>query len=125
VSFSYERRFRRFELSYFTRIKFSSGGITIEADAVTKNIGLCGLLLESAVTIPFSTPIEFTIIVQGQRIVEPILLTGSGVVVRVKPGDTLGKFAVAVECRQPISQVEDSAEEIDVDPIQLPVRTEC
>lgn len=97
----------------------------VEADAITKNISLCGLLLESDITIPCSTPIEFTIIVRGNRIVEPVLLTGSGAVVREKPAETFGKFALGVECCQPISQAEDSTAEIHLDSIRSPIRAEC
>lgn len=125
MSALYERRFRRFELEYLTRIKFSSEGIMFRADAVTKNISLCGLLLESDVIIPCSTPVEFTIIVRGKRIIEPILLIGSGVVVRLKPAERIGKFAVAVECCQPISQMEDSPAELHPESVQSPIRATC
>jgi len=97
----------------------------VRADAITNNISLCGLLLESDVMIPCSTPIEFTIIVRGQRVIEPILLTGSGIVVRLKPAEAPGKFAVAVECCQPISQMEDSPAELHPKSVQSPVRATC
>lgn len=125
MSVSYERRFRRFELEYLVRIKSSSGGVIVEVDAVTKNISLCGLLLQSDVMIPCSTPVEFAIVVRGKKVVEPIRLTGSGVVVRVKPAETLGTFAVAVECYQPISQMDDSPTESHPVSVGSSIRATC
>jgi hypothetical protein len=106
-----ERRFRRFDLEYFANVVFRCKGVMTEVAAVTKNISLCGLLLESAYSIPCSTPVEFTITVRGKRIVQPVLLAGSGVVVRMKAAESVGKFAIAVDCSEPISQMESPPRE--------------
>jgi hypothetical protein len=120
-----ERKFRRFELEYLVRVMFPCGGVMTEVSAVTKNISLCGLLLESACSIPCRTPVEFTITARGRRIVQPVLLTGSGVVVRVNAAERVGKFAIAVECSQPISQMEHSPAEEYPDWARCQIRADC
>ncbi len=120
-----ERRFRRFELEYLANVRFPRGCVMTEAAAVTKNISLCGLLLESSCLIPCSSPVEFTITVLGRRIAQPVLLTGSGVVVRVKAAETADKFAIAVECSQPICQIEEFRTEENPDSFRSTRRTNC
>ena len=122
---SLERKFRRFELEYLAYVIFPWQGLMIEATAVTKNISLCGLLLESACSIPCCTPLEFTITVQGKLIVQPVILTGSGVVVRVKADETSGKFTIAVECSLPISQTEQSPTQEDPALARCQIRADC
>lgn len=76
-----------------------------EVDAVTKNVSLGGLLLESTCWIPYRTPVEFTITVRGAP-VGPAKLIGAGQVARVEPTETADKFAIAVACDHPISQLD-------------------
>jgi hypothetical protein len=104
---SQERKFRRFNLEYLVRVKFPSGNAMAEVDAVTRNISLGGLLLESACLIPYRSPVEFTITVRGEPISRPIQLTSAGEVVRVEPGETAGGFRIAVAYSQPITHLED------------------
>jgi hypothetical protein len=101
-----KRKFRRFKLEYPVRVRFPSGDVVTEAGAVSRNISLGGLLLESACLIPYRTPVEFAITVRAGPIFRPVKLRGSGEIVRVEPGETADKFAIAVECSQPITQIE-------------------
>jgi hypothetical protein len=77
-----------------------------EADAVSRNIGLRGLLLGSDCLIPYGSPVEFTITMLGGSISRPIKLTGVEKVVRVEPGETINGFEIAIACSQPMTQME-------------------
>jgi hypothetical protein len=101
-----ERRFQRFDLSYPVHVKFPSGNATAEVDAVTRNISIGGLLLESTRRIPYRSPVEFEITLAGPPISRLFQLGGAGEVVRVEPGATTDRFAIAVVCAQPIYQIE-------------------
>jgi hypothetical protein len=98
-----KRKFRRFKLEYPVRVSFSSGDVVTEAGAVSRNISLGGLLLESACLIPYRTPVELVITLRGGTIFRPVKLRGAGEIVRVEPNETGDKFAIAVECSQPIN----------------------
>jgi hypothetical protein len=102
------RKFRRFKLEYPVRVRFPSGDIVTEAEAVSRNVSLGGLLLESACLIPYRTPVEFAITVRSGPIFRPVTLRGAGEIVRVEPSETADKFAIAVECSQPITQMEEA-----------------
>jgi PilZ domain len=103
---SQERKFRRFNLAYFVRVTFPSGTAMAEVDAVSINISVGGLLLEAAGLIPYRTPVEFTITMQGEPISRPIKLKGAGEVVRVEPGESVSGFRIAIACSEPITQME-------------------
>ena len=102
---SYERRFRRFDLSYPVQIKFASGGSTVEVDAVSRNLSLGGLLLDTASAIPRGSQVEFTITLGG-AIPRLIVLGGTGEVVRVEQRKEENRFEIAVACAQPMQQIE-------------------
>lgn len=102
---SYERRFRRFDLSYPVHVKFASGGSTVEIDAVSRNVSLGGLLLDATAVIPRGSRVEFTITLGG-AIPRLIILGGTGEVVRVDQFEDANRFGIAVACIQPIHQIE-------------------
>lgn len=101
-----ERKFRRFNLEYLVHLRFPSGDAMAEVDALTKNIGLGGLLVESACLIPDRSPVEFTITVRGVPILRPVKLTGAGEVVRIEPARGEAGFGIAVKCTTPIGQID-------------------
>jgi len=101
-----ERKFRRFNLEWHAHVRFPSVGATAEVDAVTRNISHCGLLLESACSIPYRTSVEFTITVPALSASRPVKITGAGEVVRIEPRETEGGFGIAVACSQPITLME-------------------
>lgn len=103
----HERKFRRFKLKYHVRVSFQSGYASDTVEAVTRNISVGGLLLESARLIPYLCPVEFTITVQGGTVARPITLAGTGEVVRVEARELADIFGIAVACRQPITQLAD------------------
>lgn len=101
-----ERRYRRFQLRYPVHLLFRSDQLNSEADAVTRNVSIGGLLLECPVSSSKHTAVSF-IIRMGGSTAHPFVLVGEGEVVRVKIGDNGSKFLIAVECTAPITQLED------------------
>lgn len=101
-----ERRHRRFSLRYPVYVKFHSGASPAELQAFSKNVSIGGLLLESPAAIPQDCLVTFILRVDGQHTSRPIQLGGEGKVVRVENSSSDGKFAIAVECYRPISELE-------------------
>ena len=102
-----ERKYPRFKLRYPVRGKFYSGNAISEFDAVSRNVSIGGLLLETASEIPWHSAVSFTMTVQGRGVIHPIRLAGEGEVVRVEPSGPGPWFAIALECKHPIAQMEN------------------
>ena|SRR3954454_2186552 len=101
-----ERRHRRFSLRYPVLLRFDQGSTATEVQAVSKNVSIGGLLLESTAPIPQDCLVKFTLLVKGDTATRAIQLAGQGKVVRVEnPGEN-GSFSIAVECSQPITELE-------------------
>ena len=101
-----ERKYRRFQLQYPVRLKVRHVDLIVEFEAVSKNISICGLLLETSSMIPQHTPVSFTVTVDGRELDRPIQFVGEGKVVRVDRKTGREAFAIAVECAQPIQQID-------------------
>jgi hypothetical protein len=100
-----ERRYRRFKLRYPVHLLFRSGEQISEVDAVSRDVSVGGLLLESPVLIPQRSLVNFIISLRA-RTLRPVELVGEGKVVRVESGESQTEFAVALECKRPITQIE-------------------
>jgi hypothetical protein len=100
-----KRKHRRFSLQYPVRLKLDSADSIVELEAVTRNISIGGLLLETSSMIPQHTPVSFVVTVRGAQIVRPIQFAGQGKVVRVDAKAVQSCFAIAVECARPIAQI--------------------
>jgi len=101
-----ERRYRRFSLQYPVRVKSQSADLMVEFEAVSRNISICGLLLETSSMIPQYTPVSFIVTVEASSLGRPIQFMGEGKVVRVDPKAAEEVFAIAVECKRPITQID-------------------
>jgi hypothetical protein len=99
-----ERKYRRFSLQYPVRLKAHSADLMVEFEAVSRNISICGLLLETGSMIPQHTPVSFIVTVAAAELGRPIQFVGEGKVVRVDSKQSEETFAIAVECAQPITQ---------------------
>jgi hypothetical protein len=99
-----ERRYRRFSLHYPVRVKVQSDDLITEFEAVSRNISIGGLLLETAALIPRDTPVSFVVTAAGRDPGHAIQFIGEGKVVRVDPA-AKAAFAIAVECQRPIAQI--------------------
>jgi hypothetical protein len=100
-----ERKYRRFKLGYPVRVRFQAAGPVTEVESISENVGIGGLLLESASMIPEHTPVTFTIRIEGEPSGRPIYLAGGGRIVRVESRGAT--FAIAVECKSAMTQLED------------------
>jgi hypothetical protein len=102
-----ERKYRRFILQHPVHLKVRFTESIVELDAVSRNIGMCGVLLETSSMIPHNTPVSFIVTVLSAEVVHPIRFVGEGKVVRVDAKATEGVFAIAVECERPIIRTDD------------------
>jgi hypothetical protein len=101
-----ERKYRRFQLQYPVRLKAHTADLMVEFEAVSKNISVCGLLVETYSMIPQHTLVSFVVTVEAWELGRPIQFVGEGKVVRVDPKAKQELFAIAVECQRPITQID-------------------
>jgi hypothetical protein len=101
-----ERKYRRFSLQYPVRLKVHSADLMVEFEAMSRNISIGGLLLETSSLIPQHTPVSFIVTVEGTEVGRPIQFMGEGKVVRVDPKAAEEAYAIAVECARPITQID-------------------
>jgi hypothetical protein len=101
------RKYRRFWLRYPVLVEFASENTTCKVQAVSRNVSIGGLLLESSSALSEFHPLSFTLTLEGGSIVRPIKLFGEGRVVRIEPHRLGAGFAIAVECTHPMTQMED------------------
>jgi PilZ domain len=101
-----KRKYRRFNLSYPVRLRFQDPGVSSEIRAISRNVSIGGLLLETTSTIPKDSQVSFVMTIDGNQVVHPIELIGEGSVVRVEetPGSAV---RLALECKNPIEQIEN------------------
>ena len=100
-----ERRYRRFKLRCPVHLLFRSGELTSEADAVSQDVSIGGLLLNCPILVPEHSAVSFVISLRGWML-RSVELVGDGKVVRVEPCASNLEFAIAVECDNPITQIE-------------------
>jgi hypothetical protein len=101
-----DRKFRRFSLRYPVRLKVHSDDLMVEFAAMSCNISICGLLLETPAMVPQHTPVSFVLTVEGSDLGRTIQFVGEGKVVRVDAKAAKEVFAIAVECARPITQID-------------------
>lgn len=97
-----ERRHRRFLANYPVQVKAHRENAVSEHQAVTKNVSVGGLLIETASPIPQHCSVDFTMTLHGGPLVHPIRVVGEGEVVRVEPHGPGAGFAVAIKCKREI-----------------------
>lgn len=102
-----ERKYRRFSLQCPVRLKVHSAASMVELDAVSRNISIGGLLLETSSMIPPHALVSFIMTVRNAQVVRPIQFAGEGKVVRVDAKASEEVFAIAVECRRPLTRTDD------------------
>jgi hypothetical protein len=102
-----DRRYHRFKLAFPVRLNFLLGVANVQIDSVSKNLSIGDLLVRSTVLIPTHTELSFTLSVYGKGAVRPIYLVGQGEVVRVCADESEGNFLVAIECKVPVTELEE------------------
>jgi hypothetical protein len=101
-----KRRYRRFSLHYPVNLKFDLGNSVSALRAISNNISLGGVLLEVDSAIPQHSKVSFIMTVHGHHIIAPTRILGEGEVVRVERLSSGTGFAIAVECKRPISELQ-------------------
>lgn len=102
-----KRRFQRYNLQFPVHLSFPSAGKVRELDGVSRNVSIGGLLLKTADLLPPQTEVSLTIEVKGPRFRRPVRLLGEGQVVRVERSQGEAGFTIAIECKQPIAEIEN------------------
>jgi PilZ domain len=99
-----ERKYRRFNLRYPVRVTLQSGECVSQIEAMSRNVSIGGLLLETHSLIPEHSQVSFVMTIAGPPVPHPVELVGEGSVVRVER--TPETVRVAVECKTPIAHIE-------------------
>ena len=97
-----QRKHRLFSVSYPVHVKFHLEDSASELQAVTKDVSIGGLLLETASLIPQHCPVDFIMTLHGGPVTRPIQVIGEGEVVRVEPHGPGAGFAIAIKCKREI-----------------------
>ncbi len=102
-----ERRYRRFNLEFPVCLSFPSRGAVRELRATSRNVSIGGLLLRSDNSLPPHTRVSLTMDVQDPRLRHPVRLVSEGEVVRVQQLESGAGFAIAIECKHPMTEIEN------------------
>lgn len=78
-----------------------------EVETTSRNVSVGGLLVTANDQVPLRTPVRLTMNVVGPRFQRPVRLSGEGEVVRVESLGPGAGFAIAVQCKRPIEEIED------------------
>lgn len=106
-AYARERRYPRFKLHFPVSLNLPSQHAVRELKAITKNVSIGGLLLNTANYIPPHMQLTFSMEVRSPASSRRFRLLGEGEVVCVEPLESGLGFAIAVECQHPISEMED------------------
>jgi hypothetical protein len=106
-SYPTARRYRRFDLQFPVSLSFAADGAPRAIEAISKNVSVGGVLIEAGDQVPLRTQVSLMMNVVGPRSRRPVRLMGEGEVVRVEPAGAGAGFSIAVECRQPIAEIEE------------------
>jgi hypothetical protein len=109
MSYSKERKYRRFELQLPVWLSFPSAGFVHKLEGISKNVSMGGVLVKASDHVPTRTQVSLTMDVRGPRLRRPVRLLGEGEVVRVERLEAGAGFAIAIECRRPIAEIENPA----------------
>ncbi len=112
MAYPKERRFRRYNLEFPVSLSFSADGQTHELETISKNVSTGGVLLRASKLVPLHTSVALTMQVKGPSARRPIQLMAEGEVVRVEGSDAERGFAIAIECRHPITELERPGERL-------------
>lgn len=101
-----KRRYRRFDLRLPVHLSFPVDGSLRDVDTTTKNVSVGGMLLQTVEAIPLHSQVNLTMDVRISQSRRRVRLTAQGEVIRVQPGGEDGGFAIAIECKRPIQEIE-------------------
>jgi hypothetical protein len=102
-----QRRHRRFDLEFPVHLSFQSASTARELHTISRNVSIGGLLLKANNPLPTQTQVSLTIEVKGPHLRRSVRLQGEGKVVRVERLEAGSGFAIAIECKRPITEIEN------------------
>jgi hypothetical protein len=102
-----ERRHRRFDLQFPVCLRLPSERGVRELAGISRNVSIGGMLLRVDDPVPVRTRVSLTMAVQDPRLRRPVRLLGKGEVVRVERLESGAGFAIAIECKRPITEIEN------------------
>ena len=102
-----ERRYRRFNLQFPVCVSFRSAGLPRSLMGVSKNVSTGGLLVRADKEIPAHTAVSLAMDVRGPGYGRSVRLLGAGEVVRVERLGPDAGFAIAIECKRPIQEMQE------------------
>lgn len=105
LPYAKERKYRRFALQFPVRLNYAQMGKARKLEATSKNISIGGLLLKSSDPLEPHTHVKVTIEVRSPLSGRSVKLNGEGEVIRVEPIGAGAGYAIAVECKRPISEM--------------------
>lgn len=101
-----KRRYRRFDLQLPVRLSFPAGGHVREVQTTSKNVSVGGMLVQAGDAIPLHSQVNLTMDVRISGSRRRVRLKSEGEVIRVEPAGPDGAFAIAIECKRPIKEIE-------------------
>ena len=105
VPHSQKRQHRRFSIRYPVSVMFVLEGSVSKLRAISRNVSVGGVLLESDSSIPQHCGVKFIIQIREHHIIGPTKIVGEGEVVRVEPHRSGVGYAIAVKCKHPITEL--------------------
>lgn len=102
-----ERKYRRFNLHFPVSLSYPAAGEVRELETISKNVSVGGVLVTATDQLALHTPVNLTMNVVGPRFRHPVKLLGEGEVVRVESLGSGAGFAIAVQCKHPIREMEE------------------
>ena len=103
-----QRKYRRFNLRCPVLISTSFENSLREVEGITINVSLGGLLLEAPSLASRNNTARFIMSVKSPPVTHPIVLAGTGKIVRVVRHGT--GCVIAIQCASPLAEMdEDSA----------------
>jgi hypothetical protein len=105
--FPKQRKYRRFDLELPVHLRFEAAGKTHELAGLSRNVSIGGLLVESSDQIPLRTRVALKIDIVRLRSGREQHLLAEGEIIRVEPLAVGTGFGIAIECKPPITEVED------------------
>lgn len=101
-----KRKHRRFDLRLPVHLSFPVGGSVRQVETISRNVSVGGMLVEAGDAIPLHSQVSLTMDVRISGSRRRVRLTSEGEVIRVEPGGSDGGFAIAIECKRPIKEIE-------------------
>jgi hypothetical protein len=110
LPYAKERKYRRFELQFPVRLSYAEMGKARRLETTSQNVSIGGLLLKASDRVEAHTQVKLTLEVRSPLSGRSVRLNGEGEVIRVEAMGPGAGYAIAVECKRPISRMGEHLE---------------